>query len=708
MTILFSSDWAKYPNAVLAKKPTNPAWLELAEIYKTMGVKNCDFFLALYNPELDGINPYDPKLSIETQIAISIEARYNPWYTLREIIRVPQKGNPIPVLVRPNRSIVALHWCFFVHQDTFIIQPRQTGKSLGSEALETALLYVIGRSTNITHLTRGDDLRVETIAKLKAMREVLPPYLNPHNAKIDPDNQSMLEVKAFTNKLLTAVPRTSEDQAYGVGRGHTSQITINDEAPFIPFVEIILKSMSSMTNNARETARLNGSYYGNVFTTTAGRRTTKEGAYIYKLVSRALVYDERILFDARGKSHVDKIVRRACGDSRPMINATFSHRQLGYSDKYHYENLKRAGDSGEIADMDYFNIWSNGGRQSPIPAKIVAAIVGSIREPAHAEITDRDYVIRWYIDEDELKNGCVGRRIVIATDPSEAVGSDYLATVMIDADTAEVLGAFAVNEMNIYEYAKYMADLLIKRLPQAVWIPERKSSGQAILDIVCTIMIEAGVDPFKRIYNTLVEDEAYRREEHREMRIHPQTRRADYLDRVKSTFGFATSGAGRHSRGKLYSGLVKAASIGYSNMHDSNLVNDMIGIEERNGRLDHDKNANDDLVVAYLLAHWFLSSTKNLAYYGLEDPYKNVKPFNTKGVDKEETSADRLTHRLEDRLKREIQELIKQLEEESDETMSDALERRISTKATLLPPAEHSTLSLDTLLKSIREKKSRR
>lgn len=707
MPICFAADWRKYPNAIVATKPTNPAWLELAQIYKTMGIKNCDFFLALYNPSLDGVNPYDPKLDVETKIAIAVEARYNPWYTLREIIRVPQKGNPVPVHVRPNRSIVALHWCFFVHQDAFIIQPRQTGKSLGSEALETSLQCVIGRSTYITHLTRSDDLRVETIAKLKAMRDALPDYINPHNPKTDPDNQSMLEVKAYSNKLLTAVPRSSEDQAYGVGRGHTSQITVNDETPFIPFVDIILKSMSSMTNNARETARLNGSYYGNVFTTTAGRRTTAEGAYIYKLVSRGLVYDERILFDARNEAHVDKIVRRACGDSRPLINATFSHRQLGYTDKYHYDNLKRAGDTGEIADMDYFNIWSNGGRASPIPAKIVASIVGSIREPLHAEISARDYVVRWYVTEDELSNHCVGRRIVMSTDPSEGSGSDYLATVVMDADTAEVLAVWSVNEININEYAKFVADMLIHKLPQAVWIPERKSSGQAIIDIVCEMLISVGVDPFRRIYNTLVEDEAYKRDEHREMRLHPQARRLNYMDRVKSTFGYATSGMGRHSRGKLYSGLVKAATIGHNVMYDATLVNELIGIEERNGRLDHGKNAHDDLVIAYLLAHWFLSSTTNLAYYGLEDPYRAAKPFKDKQKEKEETSQDRLENKLESRLKTEILELVKRLEDCGDDTMFETLERRIAQKASLLPASEHTSLSLDTLLKEIREKKRR-
>lgn len=705
MPIRFSYEWANYPTAVLATKPTHKGWLELAQIYKTMGVKNCDFFLVLLNPELDGVNPYDPNLTVEQKLAIAIEAKNNPWYSLREIIRVPQKGNPHPALVNPNRGIMALHWCFFVHQDAFIIQPRQTGKSLGSEALETSLLYLIGRSTHITHLTRGDDLRVETVAKLKAMREALPDYLNPHMPSIDPDNQSQLAVSKYSNKLLTAVPRTSEDQAYSVGRGHTSQITVNDETPFIPFVEIILKSMSSMTNNARETAKRNGSYYGNVFTTTVGRRTTPSGQYIYKLVSNGLVYDERILFDARNEAHVDRIVRRACADSRPLINATFSHRQLGYADKYHYDNLKRAGDSGEIADMDYFNIWSTGGKESPIDSKIVEAMIASIKEPLYAEITPRDYVIRWYISEEEVMSGAPNRRIIAGSDTSDIGGSDFTTTVFRDADTAEVIGVFGVNELNIFEFARFMARTMIDRFKQMVWIPERKSSGQAIIDTVCELLTEAGEDPFKRIYSTLVEDEAYRTEQYREMRVHPQSRRHGFMDKVKTSFGYATSSSGRHARGNLYSNLVKAATYGYKGMNDANLVNDYIGIEVRNGRLDHASGANDDLVIAYLLTDWMLTATKNLDYYGLQNPYAEVKPFVVGKPVKEIDTEGKLANQFEDSIKREIKVMVAQLEAETDPWLSERLESRIAQKNMLLTKGETSSLAIDTLLKEIRDRK---
>ena len=57
--ILFAQDWAKYPEAIPHLTTKNPTWLEMAKIYNHMGIKNHMFLLALHDPVLEHVDPFD-------------------------------------------------------------------------------------------------------------------------------------------------------------------------------------------------------------------------------------------------------------------------------------------------------------------------------------------------------------------------------------------------------------------------------------------------------------------------------------------------------------------------------------------------------------------------------------------------------------------------------------------------------------------------
>ena len=48
--------------------------------------------LTLYDPKLQGIDPYDPNLSLEMQVRIQKEVMINYWYYVREVIRINSTG----------------------------------------------------------------------------------------------------------------------------------------------------------------------------------------------------------------------------------------------------------------------------------------------------------------------------------------------------------------------------------------------------------------------------------------------------------------------------------------------------------------------------------------------------------------------------------------------------------------------------------------
>jgi hypothetical protein len=81
--ILFQRDWAKYPTAIIDINTPNKSFLRLATLYRSFGVKNHAFLLALVNPELQGVDPFNPALTDEQKAMIALEAMVNPWYYFR-------------------------------------------------------------------------------------------------------------------------------------------------------------------------------------------------------------------------------------------------------------------------------------------------------------------------------------------------------------------------------------------------------------------------------------------------------------------------------------------------------------------------------------------------------------------------------------------------------------------------------------------------
>ena len=61
--ILFLQDWDKYPEAIVHLSTKNQSFIDLANIYKKMGVKNYYFHLALHDPDLEFVDPFDPNLT---------------------------------------------------------------------------------------------------------------------------------------------------------------------------------------------------------------------------------------------------------------------------------------------------------------------------------------------------------------------------------------------------------------------------------------------------------------------------------------------------------------------------------------------------------------------------------------------------------------------------------------------------------------------
>lgn len=694
--ILFSNDFKRFPNAIIDYQTTNKSFLDIAALYAKMGVKNNVFMLVLFQPELQGIDPHSPDLTLEQKMMIGTECIYNPFYFMREVSRVPAVAGPVPVKFKANRGNIALLWSFFCNIDIALIQPRQTGKSVSTDCLMIYLLYIACQNTTINLITKDDQLRLANIERLKVMRDLIPTYLMAISSA-DSNNQKGLTCKAKDNEYCTGVAQNTESAANNLGRGITSPINHVDEGPFINHIGTTMPALLASGTAAREEAEQYGRPYGNIFTTTAGKKDDRDGRYMYLLISGGATWNEIAFLDAKDKKDLYNRVEKACSGRKVMINATFSHKQLGYTDEWLYKAMSNADSHGEKADRDFLNVWTSGTQRSPLSTNINDIIRRGECEVRHNEISKDGYIVRWYIPEDQIAERMANGKFILGLDTSDAISRDSVAGVLTATDDLSVIAAFTANETNLVVLSAFVSDFLVK-YENVILIPERKSSAQTFIDSILLRLPPLGIDPFKRVFNLIVDDHTTRAEEYREILVDAGRRNTNFYDMRKRHFGFVTDGG---KRNLLYSTVLQnsAKKAGHL-IKDKVIIEELLGLVEKNGRIDHNTSGHDDFVIAWLLTHWFLTYGKNLQFYGI-DPSRIENIRSKAGVDS--TPIEDLMWQEQESIRNEIEETYLKLEKSPSEFEIAKLEHRIRFLSTKIIDSTEEVFSVDGLIQQAAE-----
>lgn len=696
--ILFQNDWGRYPTAIVDYDTSNKSFLRLASLLRDMGVQNCLFPLALIQPALKGVDPHGPNLTDQQKVMIGLECEHNPWYYLREVVRIPPIAGPVPISYIANRGNIALTWSFLCNVDFALIQPRQTGKSVSTDCLMVWLLFIGASNTLINMITKDDSLRKANIERLKRIRDLLPKYLFTL-ARDDSDNQFELTYKALDNVYRAGVSQNSESTANNLGRGLTSPVTHIDEGPFIKYIGTTLPAALASGNTARQEAKAYGRPYGNIFTTTAGKKDDRDGRYMYDMISDGAVWQE-LFYDSTDRVVLNDLITRNRGGRKQIINGTFSHRQLGYTDEWLYEAMSNAGSSGEAADRDFFNIWTSGTQSSPLSPKLNETIRESKQEILHQEITKDLYIIRWYCPEDEIEAMMASGSFILGLDTSDAVGRDCIGGTLIDTRDLSTVAAMTFNETNLIRFANFLADFMI-RYPTVTLNPERKSTGAMIIDNLLLILPRHGVDPFRRIFNSIVHKHAENPEAYKEICQPMSTRSRDFYDMRKKHFGFVTTSELRLT---LYSTVLQnAAKKAGHVVRDKVLVDELLGLVVKNGRIDHTASGHDDHVIAWLLAQWLVTLGHNLQHYGI-DTSKALSGVSELGraLTFEETYAQEQQRQY----RLEIEKLCEELGETADLFIVGRLEARLKTLSSRLTTDDLEAVTVDALISQAAEQRT--
>ena len=121
----------------------------------------------------------------------------------------------------------------------------------------------------------------------------------------------------------------------------TSPIIQCDETAFFYNIAISLPAALAACTAARQLAKRKGQPYGIILTTTAGKKDDRDGRYVYNMVQEAATWSEKF-FDCANIQELETLIRKSSKTDDLLVNCTFNHRQLGYTDEWLKDAVRTA------------------------------------------------------------------------------------------------------------------------------------------------------------------------------------------------------------------------------------------------------------------------------------------------------------------------------------------------------------------------------
>lgn len=655
--ILFSEDFAKYPGSIVDTHTNNMSFIRMAMILNKMNVQNRFFHLALTQPELQGLDPHNLKdNSVEIKQRIAYECKINPWYFIREVVRITEQGSGgSPYIL--NRSNLAQAWTFFNSIDAFQCMPRQIGKTIGTMVLSCWFLYIAAYNCNWGMFCKGLKLQSENVDRLKKIRDALPPWL-VHQTLADTNNKEGITFAELQNSLITFVAQSDKIAAGDQARGQSHAVQHWDEIVYYDNIDKSFPAASAAMSAAGEQALKAGLPSATIITSTAGDIDDPRGREAYRMVCKAIRFTEHF-YDCANREALMSMIR--LNSKNNMVYIEFNHKQLGKSDEWFEKNT--ANKDPKTVAKDYLNQWLHGSDGSIFPKELLDQLQTSRKDPITCTYYE-SLVIRWYDNPKVLMSDPLykNRPYVMGCDTSDNVGRDFTSFCMLDPYDMHVVATFKCNTTNLAFVArcilKFMTDF-----PRSIFIPERNKNGAMFLDFIFAETRRDTFNPLQRIYNGFFQN--YTQD--------TNIRNLDFsAGNVRREFGFNTSKSST-SREFLYgSVMMTALKLNVSRLNDNGLIDEISGLTMKNGRVDHTEQGHDDLLISYLLACYFILFGRNHQLYGISpDEFMCNVEANGNEIDAEEKKRKQVA-------KARVVELRRMIEKDTNIIIKTAHQRELN------------------------------
>ena len=584
---------------------TNQSFMDMHFQLKQKGIVNNRFFLALYDRDLIGVDPRDPRLPQYMKAKVLNECAHNYWYFIREVVRIPDQGGAANSGVRYklHRGNLALSFCLLNNWNIFLELPRQHGKTMA--ALCWYLWVFNFRTTNseIMFMNKKHDDSKMNLQRLKVLRAALPTYLQftseygRDGTKLRASNTLETITHIINNNKITTKPSArSKTIANNLGRGCTMPMHWYDEYAFIVYNKIIYQAATPAYKTASENAKKNHAPYGILITTTPGDLSTEEGMDAYETRNSATPFLEDF-YDYTPEQL--KEVAEANTDSS-FFYIRFTYQQLGSSEQYFKEMVRDLKKDWPAIRREVLLEWSLTSDNSPFDPNDLELIATMVREPMRRIVLKKGFAIDLYkqIEDPHYPP-------IIGVDVSGGYSRDSSAITIIDSKTTDVVGDFNCNYISTNDLAHLIYELVVKYMPNAIVNIERNGGfGASVLSTLKETKIKRNL--YYEIKDRIFEERTF----------------GGMNQTIKRTqkckvYGFDET---KNSRDLLMQILRERVDNHKSKFLSPKILAELRTLEyKKNGRIEHTSQGHDDQIFSYLMAMYVWYEGKELTErFGLQ------------------------------------------------------------------------------------------
>lgn len=580
---------------------TNKSFMNVHYILKEMGIKNNKFMLALLDPDLAGVDPFDRRINEFTKRKILRECLHNYWYFIREVVRVPSSGGVgSGSRYELTRGNLALNYCMAINLNIFLELPRQQGKTMSALCRYLYLFNFGTTRSEIAFLNKKLEDSKLNLQRLKELRAALPPYLQmaeietADGKKVKSTNTVMtLQHPLNGNKIRAIASATSRAAAASLLRGRTVPLVYFDEFAFFAHNEVVYLNGVPAFKTAANNAKANGAPYGMLITTTPGFLTTDEGKAAYEFKEGATKFSE--LWYDMSYNQLMSIVN--ANTASTFVYIKYTYQELGRSEEWFKDQCREMKLQWPDIRREILLEWSAAPENCPFTQEQLDEIRELVKTPIAQKIFLGKYLFNIY-DRVVLVNPPI-----IGVDVSGGYKRDSSTIAVIDSKTTKLFAEMNCNYIPPTDLAKVIYELVTTRMPNAVVNVERNGGfGASVLAQLIPTSIKKNL--YYEIKDKVIEEMVGGGS------IHKKTQRTKVygLDSTKTV------------RDTLMQILRERVEYHKDKFVARVIYDELRGMEcKRSGKIEHSSNTHDDSVFALLMALYVWYEGKDvMERYGIQ------------------------------------------------------------------------------------------
>lgn len=571
---------------------TNQSFMDMHYFLKAKGIQNNKFFLTIYDPDLMGVDPRDPKLPPQMKIKILRECMVNFWYFIREIVRIPVEGGEVGSGSRYklSRGNLAMNYLFVYNFDQFVELPRQHGKTVSALCWYLWVFNFGTSNTRMMFINKKHDDAKRNLKQMKAIRASLPIYLQM-DAPVDrmgkkikvPNTAETLQHPSNLNIVQTLPAARTKQQADGAGRGCTMAIQYYDEFAFMPYNETIYMAAAPAYSRAKANAKMNHVPYGMLITTTPGDMTTEEGKFANRMRLDATQWKEEY-YD---NSYQQMLDLRESNTNSNFFHVRYTYQELGSGEQYFTDMVKQMGKNWPAIRREVLLEWFDMSDDCPFEQTDLDIIKSyCMQEPTRTLFFGKakQYQLNiWYTPN--MSNPQFPP--IIGVDVSGALRDDSSAITIIDSKTTKVMATLNCNYITSQDLAQVVFDIVTNFMPDAIVAVEANSIGASVLQLLVNSKIK------KNLYYEIVDKDLQER---------TMDGMSTYRHRAKvKRFGVFEN---KETRKWLIEDILFMRVKSHRDKFLSPLLHQELTTMrvKKNGKIEHADDAHDDQLFSYLTA----------------------------------------------------------------------------------------------------------